>query len=358
MKKTDIKNSQAGFSLLELLIVTTVMLIIMAASFTLLRGTIVTANNNYQITTAAQGLRNSHEFLTRDILVVGDGLKGLSGIRLPTVFVNKFLTIRPITDLDPTNIGFVSIGSIISDTNIPANVGIVNSVPANNIMPRTDRPTMLSIDQSFASIDIPVGAVNFNLGNINIPAARINNFKVGELYFITGGGTGVMGTVTAVNPITNQIIWGVGDPLGLNSYGLTGALGIGTNAGKNAVSLKRLNMIQYFVDADGKLIRRAFGVQNVAFVDSVIAEHVIDFRINYILNPSPDNKIFEQPKRDLDLEDASLVRMIQPTVAVETAYPLQDGQKDRVDGTILIGVRNLQFLEAPVPVDALGNTKP
>ncbi len=358
MHKTTIKNSQSGFSLLELLIVTVVMLIIMGGTFTLLRGTIVTASNNYQITTAAQGLRNSQEFLTRDILVVGDGLKGLSGIRLPTLFVSKFLTIRSIADLDPTNLGFVSVGSIISDTNLPANLDVVGSLLATKMMARTDRTTMLSIDQSFPSIDIPVGAINLNLGNINIPAARINNFKIGELYFITGSGTGVVGTVTAINPLTNQIIWGGGDALGLNSLGLTGALGIGTNLGKSAASLKRLTLIQYFVDADGKLIRRAFGVQNAAFVDSVIAEHVVDFRINYILNPAGNNKIFEQPKRDLAVDDASLVRMIQPLVSVETAYPLQDGQKDRVDGIILVGVRNLQFLEAPVPIDATGNTKP
>ncbi len=49
-------------------------------------------------------------------------------------------------------------------------------------------------------------------------------------------------------------------------------------------------------------MRRAFGVQNVAFIDSVIAEHLIDFRINYILKPSTDGRIMEQPNRVLNLE--------------------------------------------------------
>jgi len=43
-------------------------------------------------------------------------------------------------------------------------------------------------------------------------------------------------------------------------------------------------------------------------------------------------------------------------VEVETAYPLQDGKYYKVESTTQIGVRNLQFSEAPVPQDSQGNT--
>lgn len=355
MKK--LYKNQTGFSLIELLVVMVVMLIIMAATFSLLRGAIMTANANYEMTTAAQGLRNSQEFLTRDILIVGDGLKGISNIWLPTAFVTDYLTIRTAAELDPTNRGFVSVGSIIADSNIPANVSVKGSNPPTMIKERTDRTTLLAIDPNFASIDIPVNAVNLNTGQINIPAARINDFKVGEIYFVTSGGTGAFGMVTAVDTAANQIFWAEGDSLGLNRFGSTGPLGVGTNKGNNSASLKRLNLIQYYVDVDGKLFRRVFGVQNAGFIDSVIAEHLINFQVKYTLKPSTEGSIFEQPSRILKPDDASLVRMIEPSVAVETAYPLQSGQKEQVDGLTAIGVRNLQFLEAPVPMDRHGNTK-
>ena len=356
MKKLNKGNNQSGFSLIELMIVMVVMLIIMTATFSLMGGSISTANANYEMTTAAQGLRNSQEFLTRDILVVGDGLKGISNIWLPTGFVTDYLTIRPAAEVDPTNLGFVSVGSIVADTNIPADVGVKDSNPATKIMPRTDRTTMLKIDQNFSSIDIPVGAVNLNNGQINIPPERINNFQVGEIYFVTSGGTGAFGMVTAVNTAANKIFWAEGDSLGLNRFGSTGPLGVGTNQGKSSASLKRLNIIQYYVDAEGRLMRRVFGVQNAGFIDSVIAEHLVDFRINYTLKPSADGSIFEQPTRVLNLDDAALVRLIEPVMSVETAYPLQNGQKDQVDGLVTVGVRNLQFFEAPVPKDSQGNT--
>ncbi len=357
MKKLGIKNNQAGFSLIELLIVMVIMLVVMAATFSLMRGSIMTANANYEVTTAAQGLRNSQEFLTRDILVVGDGLRGFSNIILPTKFVIDYLTIRTTAQIDPSNTGYVSIGSIVADSNIPANVSVKNANPATKIKERTDRTTLLSVDPNFSSIDIPVGAVNLNNGQINIPAARINGFKVGEVYFMVSGGTGTFGAVTMVDEVSNRIFWAEGDSLGLNRYGNNGPLGSAINQGKSSASLKRVNIVQYYVDVDGKLMRRVFGVQNAGFIDSVIAEHLIDFRINYILRPAMDGRILEQPNRVLNLSDASLVQIIEPNAAVETAYPLQDGQKSQVNGVISVGVRNLQFSEAPVPRDAAGNPK-
>ncbi|MGI8495462.1 MAG: hypothetical protein ACR2L1_09150 [Pyrinomonadaceae bacterium] len=163
--------------------------------------------------------------------------------------------------------------------------------------------------------------------------------------------------VTAVNAAAKEIYWAEGDSLGLNRFGLSGPLGVGTNNGKSPASLKRLNIVQYYVDIDGRLLRRVFGVQNAGFVDSVIAEHLIDFRVKYTLKPSAGNRIFDEPTQNLAFDDAALVRLIEPLISVETAHPLQDGQKDQVDGLVSVGVRNLQFFEAPVPVDSQGNTK-
>ena len=350
------KKDQAGFSMMELLIVTVILLVIMAAVFTLLRGSITSANANYEMTTAAQGLRNAQEYLARDILISGDGLKGVSSIWLPTLFVTEYLSSRPASVLDPTNVGFISIGAIFSDDNVPSGITVRGSNPPTTVLAPSDRLTMLAVDSNFSPIDIPVGASNLNTGEITIPSARIADFTVGEIYYITSGGTGAFGTVTSVNTGNNLILWAEGDPFGLNRLGSSGALGAGTNNGASPATLRRVNIIHYFVDAAGRLIRRVFGVQDNGFIDSVIAEHLTTLQFQYILKPSVDGVIFDQPKGQIQLSEASLVRMIEPSLSVETAYALQDGQKRQIEGLTQIGVRNVQFLESPAPVDSEGNT--
>ena len=357
MKNTPKKNSsQAGFSMMELMIVTVILLVIMTAVFTLLRGSITTANANYEMTTAAQGLRNAQEYLARDILVAGDGLKGVSNIWLPTLFVTNYLTNRSASVLDPTNLGFVSIGAVLSDDNVPAGVSVRGTNPATTVLVPSDRLTMLAVDSNFAPIDIPAGGTNTSSGIINIIPARISDFSVGEIYYISSGGTGAFGVITSIDTAANQITWAEGDALGLNRFGVTGPLGVGTNNGSNPSSLKRVNIIHYFVDAEGKLIRRVFGVKSSGFIDSVIAEHLTTLQFKYTLKPSGAGIILDQPKNQIQLSEASLVRIIEPSLSVETVYTLQDGQKHQVEGFTQIGVRNIQFLESPAPVDSLGGT--
>jgi prepilin-type N-terminal cleavage/methylation domain-containing protein len=149
LKTTDKKPviaNQSGFSLMELIIVMVVMLIIMGATFSLLHGSMTTVNANYEMTTAAQVLRNSQEFLNRDILVAGDGLKGVSNVWLPTSFVTGYLTSRSAAALDPENRGFVSVGSNLSDENVPAGTNVKDSNPPTTVLENTDRLTMLSTD--------------------------------------------------------------------------------------------------------------------------------------------------------------------------------------------------------------------
>lgn len=147
-----------------------------------------------------------------------------------------------------------------------------------------------------------------------------------------------------------------GDALGLNRA--TGLLAAAPNAGANPSSLRRVNIINYFVDADSRLIRRAFDVKNASFVDSVIAEHLVTLQFRYVLEPSAGGAILQQPSADLPLDQTSHVRLIEPSVSIETAYALQDGQKRQLESVAQIEVRNIQFLAASVPIDAAGNSTP
>lgn len=342
--------------MMELIVVMAITLVVLAAVFSLMRGAITTANANFEMTTATQGLRNAQEYITRDVLVSGDGLKGLANIWLPTVFVTQNLTARSASTIDPTNQGYVNIGMVISDNNVPANTPIRYKTPAINVLPITDRITILTRDPSFSPISLSAGDVSANNGQINVPAARIGDFTNGEIYFTANGVAGVFGTVTNVNSGANKITWGNNDTYGLNRTGATGQLASVTNNGTYPTVLQRVQIIQYFVDAEGRLIRRVFGVKSNGFIDSVVAEHMESLAFRYVLKPGDAAAILSQPKEQFDIDDSATVRTIELSLRVRTAYRLQDGEYHEVEGTTQVGVRNIQFGEAIVPRDAQGNT--
>jgi len=143
---------------------------------------------------------------------------------------------------------------------------------------------------------------------------------------------------------------------GLNRFGDTGSLGVATYHGTNPSVLRRVNINHYFADADGRLVRRAFGVRQSGFIDSVVAEHLTALNFRYVLKPAGAGTIFDQPVEQIELADSVRVRLIEPSLSVETAYPLQNGLHEHADGVSQIDIRNVAFLEAPVPLDSQGNT--
>jgi prepilin-type N-terminal cleavage/methylation domain-containing protein len=356
MKNLTKQNNQKGFSMMELIIVMVLTLVILGAVFSLMRSAITTANANFEMTSATQGMRNAQEYITRDILVTGDGLKGLANIWLPTAFVTENLTVRSASTIDPANQGFLNIGMIVTDSNVPAGTPISHSTPAMNVLPVTDRLALLTRDASFSPISLAPADVIVGSGQIKIPAERIGDFTNGEIYFISNGVAGVFGTVTGVNSGGNKITMGNGDTFDLNRTGSTGQLGSVTNNGTYQTILQRVQIIQYFVDAENRLVRRVFGVKSSGYLDSVVAEHVDSLSFRYILRPDDEETIFNQPEKQIEIDEATAVRTIELSLRVKTAYPLQDGEYHEVDGTTQVGVRNIQFTEAVVPRDSQGNT--
>ena len=119
----------------------------------------------------------------------------------------------------------------------------------------------------------------------------------------------------------------------------------------------RVQIIQYFVDTEGRLIRRVFGLKDAGHSDAVIAENLTDLQFRYILQPTTTGtNIYDQPISQVGMDERNLVRLVEPSISVETTKQLQDGQTYQVEGTTQIGIRNLQFLEAAVPKDWEGNT--
>src|SRR5678816_1930037 len=83
MKSLSTKNNQLGFSIAELVVAMAVMGVITGAIFALMRDSLKVGTTTYEMTDAQQSLRNSQEYVNRDLINVGDGLNSITRILVP-----------------------------------------------------------------------------------------------------------------------------------------------------------------------------------------------------------------------------------------------------------------------------------
>jgi Prokaryotic N-terminal methylation motif len=361
-------NRQAGFSMMELMISMATMTIITGCAFALIGGSIKFTHATYHVTDAEQTLRTAHEIINRDLTTAGNGLRGVSTIKVPRTFVANYLTLTP----DPSDANYVNLALVVSDDNVPANTAVPQSTPAATVQGGSDRLTMLTQDTSFNNgnaVSLFAGQITVAGSNTNLAvgASNIGLFQPGEVYAVTTQNGLAFGVVTTVNTTTNTVIMSNGDVYGLNQTIANGtAPPIYTVAGlasgpSTAASIIRMQIIHYYVNANNLLVRRVFGVKGAGFVDSVIAEHVVNLQFRYLLNKTDPNGFVPQPVRLVAPADQLTVREVETTLAVETVRAVNAvtnsnsistgcgasaNGKQIICTTTATTVRNLQFRKA------------
>src|SRR6267142_5509992 len=98
MHNDSSKSHQRGFTVIEMVVALTVMLIVSGIVLALVRDSMKVALSTYELTDAQQNLRTAQEFLNRDLMNAGDGLRAIKNIRIPHNFVTTYLTLTPATD--------------------------------------------------------------------------------------------------------------------------------------------------------------------------------------------------------------------------------------------------------------------
>ncbi len=363
-------QNQAGYSMIELMIALGMTLVISAASFALFGSSMKFANATYHLTEAEQSLRNAHEVMNRDLTTAGDGLRGIGTIAAPLTFVNTFLTRTPVTcGVDPN---YPCIGIVTSDDNIPSGIAIPQSSPAINFQANSDRISMLTRDTDFNSgnvVSLLTGKITVNGSNtlINVGSANIGLFQNNEIYAIVSQNSAAFGVVTGVNATTFVVTMNNSDGgFGLNQTSPTAPVSLVSTvisgASTQAVSIIRLQIIQYFVDANGLLIRRVYGVQGRSLLDSVVAEHITNLQFRYLTSLPDANGFVKQPSRVLATStEQSALRQVETSIGVETVRtvnavtnsnssssicgPSPNGRQS-LCSTTATTVRNLQFRKA------------
>lgn len=350
------KKSERGFSLLEVLIVLVVMVVVTGAVFGLMRDSMKTSHATLELTDAQESARTGQEYITRDLVNTGDGLNSINNIRVPLAFVTNYLTHNPITN--PATPGVVSLGLITADNNVPANTLVLGTSPAVSVRAApflTDRITILQMERPevFTPITLAAGALTPASGVAAVSPADINRFTVGEVYFITSAVGGIFATITdrqGVGTPTPSLVFGAGDVFGLNSLGNGGQLDVITAGATLPISICRMKVIHYYVDTNGLLMRRVFGVRNAGFNESVIAEHVVSLQLRYFLNLRDVNENIVQPTAQLATAQEQVeTRQVEVTLTVETPHTLQNGQRQTISMTTSASVRNMQFRQSLQP---------
>lgn len=357
------KRNQRGFSLIELLISLIVMTIVTTAILAMMKDGIKVSNSTYEMTDAQESLRTAQEFISRDLVVAGDGLRGISVVSLPEIFVRNYLTTTPAPD--SINNGVVNMSILSSDNNVAAGTVVRNrptTVTVRSTPRQTDRITMLEIDRTFNAITLPPNtSINTTGLNVVVSPADVGRFRVGEIYFINSELGATFGTITSITGVGGTrptLVFAAGDTFGLNQPVNGGPISNVSAKGTLPTSLLRMQIVHYFIDSNGLLIRRVFGVVGAGFADSVVAEHVTNLSFRYALNLPDANGFTQQPVAQLvDTDRQSAVRSVEVTIATETVHHTVtqniNGQprpaRQELTMTTSTSVRNLQFREATQP---------
>lgn len=353
----------SGYSLIELMVSLGVMMIITGAVFALIGGSIRFANSTFHMTDAEESLRAAHELINRDLTSAGDGLKSIGTITVPLAFATNYLT--RTTVVDSGDLTHHQLGLLTSDDAIPANTAVSQAAPAANFLPNTDRISMLIQDKSFkngSSVTLLAGKITVSGSNtnINVGSTNIGLFQVGEIYAVTSQSSAAFGIITSINAGSNTIVMANGDGFGLNQTGATAPISVvsvvQSGISTQNASIIRLQIIQYYVNSSGFLMRRVIGIKGGAFTETPVAEHVTNLQFRYTTNLPDANGFVTQPVRVISTPiQQSAVREVETTIAVETVKAVNvvtnanannsANGKQVIQTTTATTVRNLQFGE-------------
>lgn len=352
---------------MEVLIALVVLMVVTGAIFGLMRDSMKTSHAALEMSDAQEAARTGHEYITRDLVNTGDGLNSIANIRVPVNFVTNYLTSNPIPEVAP---GIINLGLVTADNNVAANTAVLGTLPVVTVRSApflTDRITILQLERPelFTPITLAAGALTPADGVAAVSPQDIDRFSIGEIYFITSAVGGIFATVTervGVGTPTPALVFGTPDPYGLNSLGANGQLDVITAGATLPISICRMKVIHYYINSDGLLMRRVFGVRdsavdpNPGFNESVIAEHAVSLQFRYFLNLRDANDNVAQPVAQLTTAQEQVeTRTVEVTLTVETPHALQNGQPQQISMTASTSVRNMQFRQSLQPIPGGGN---
>lgn len=303
-------SDQAGFTLLELLIAMTVMLVVLAGTTQIMSDAMNGNQAAKRMLDMNSHLRAAMDLVQRDMLQVGQGLPVGRRIGIPNGGAAS-----PIDRPGPAQSGACpGVDTFPVDSTLPAiTVGAGLGPPINGQC--TDVITILAADNLFGPVSLASisadGSTARIHNSVNIsddPDIESDNLRAGDLLMLTKGAMSTLMQVTAVAGQQVTFGAGTGDPLGLNQLDPTLDM-LGTiNQLKDAApsdpdvpvvvggvqqrapsQATRIRMITYYVDTQTdpgmpRLVRVVGGGQ-----PNAVGLGVQDFRLTYDIADQVNN---------------------------------------------------------------------
>lgn len=344
------KVSEAGHSLVELMVSVTVFLIFISAVYGLLRlGTIEKSTVNSQ-TEVMKNLRLSLNILGRDAINAGLGYTRVGGY-VPDNFNNL-------------RMGLPADGNTTQDILTAVIAG--NNINANNFLTGTQRTDVIAFvdrDMTFNG-GSPIELINSatygsNGVTISTVAGAAANAKPFDLYLVSDGTRTVVALATSV-PDNNTIRFetGTADPLGINlpyagstdSRSKLASCAVYSSECMdytNRVTAKKINWVSYSVLADGTLLRTTYGNNTNALASAQIqtqpiAYNIQNLQVKYLLS---DGTLTDDPS-NAGVDQTKLNSVVQVDVTISARVTVKEGGANitkTVDLNSTFSTRNLAY---------------
>lgn len=334
----DSRLGEQGFSVVEIVIAMVIFLVVTGSIWGLMQTGLRGRQTTSEFVQLTKSVRIGLNLIGRDTYNAGLGYPISSTVVLPNNKISNLL-------------------GIPADTN-PARDTAPPIIPGNNITLNTfnttagvttDQVTFLYKDTSFnlMPLTVPVNervsqAPSVSQTNVATPLSQDTTVSVttaqccvlNDLYLVQSS-TGATLVVPTAFMGANRLRFAVGDPIGFNVPGSTESIdGITPPA-----TIQKVQMVTYFVTADGILTRRRYVNNPVVPVggwfDEPLVYGVENFQIQYVMN---DGTLSDNPTTNL-----AAVRQVRYTISVRSVENGSNNQPFRETMTSTFSTRNMGY---------------
>lgn len=369
IQETEKRKSEAGFSLIEMIVAMVIFLIVTSSIYGLLSMGSVSRNRSSRRTDVLKNARAAIHLIGRDALNAGLGYHK-SGALVPDGFLSTNLGLPTDTDTTRDVLTSVIAGDNISPNNLQnGNTDVIAFAYRDQDFNDGDS---IGLEQSLQGSATSVVRLELDANSNAIcdpsdcspaPPPSVNRH---DLVLVESDTTQVAVMVTDV--IDNKNVdFGTSDPMGINqAYDGTGidrsllrrcdpANGISNNCTSNISSLKRFFWVSYEVKPDGTLVRKTYGNNTGAPFDQQVRErplayNVSDLQFTYVLengvvtdNPGAGPDGIAGTTDDTP-NDFNLIRQVSVTIEVQsTENDEQTGEPISITLRGTFSTRNLEY---------------
>ena len=203
-------SRQDGQMLVEMLVATTITLIVLAGTFTAMTDAMQASESAKAVTGMNRNLRIGIDLMVRDFIQAGQGLPTGRVISVPNGGAAT-----PIVRPGPPNTAYTfdAASPVLSAVTPGPGLGpLVDGRP-------TDMITILAVDSSFENVcltNLTAGSMTVGAA-VNISDGGPDDVRLGDLIMLTKGAFSTLLSVTNTDG-AQTVSFGVGDPMNLNQF--------------------------------------------------------------------------------------------------------------------------------------------